>query len=163
MSCACSCLSHVDWSASPLNQYRAVYAAIEPEGLVVTRYALTPLGWPADHRLSVAVIADLHAGGPDMQLPHVRHAIGVLGKRAQEGFIAGEAFSLADMYALPVLAYLNQLPESRDFIGETQTLGAYLDRHAERPCFKNTTPPPLANFSTDFITGENRAIAPVRR
>jgi uncharacterized protein len=53
----------------------AVYAAIEPKGLVVTRYALTPSNWPADRKLSVAVIADLHAGGPDMQLPHVRHVV----------------------------------------------------------------------------------------
>jgi uncharacterized protein len=53
----------------------AVYAAIEPEGLVVTRYALTPPGWPAGRRLSIAVIADLHAGGPDMQLPHVRRVV----------------------------------------------------------------------------------------
>src|SRR5580692_10393622 len=53
----------------------AVYAAIEPEGLVVTRYALTPSGWPAGRRLSIAVIADLHAGGPDMQLPHVRRVV----------------------------------------------------------------------------------------
>jgi uncharacterized protein len=52
-----------------------VYAAIEPEGLVVTRYALTPPGWPADRKLSIAVIADLHAGGPDMLLPHVRHVV----------------------------------------------------------------------------------------
>jgi predicted MPP superfamily phosphohydrolase len=53
----------------------AGYAVIEPEGLVVTRYALTPSGWPADRQLSIAVIADLHAGGPDMLLPHVRHVV----------------------------------------------------------------------------------------
>jgi uncharacterized protein len=53
----------------------AVYAAIEPEGLIVARYALTPTGWPADRKLSIAVIADLHAGGPDMQLPHVRRVV----------------------------------------------------------------------------------------
>ena len=52
-----------------------VYAAIEPEGLVVTRYALVPSGWPTDRKLSIAVIADLHAGGPDMQLPHVRRVV----------------------------------------------------------------------------------------
>ena len=78
----------------------------------------------------------------EAQLPHVRHAIGVLGSRAKGGFIAGEDFSLADMYALPILVYLHRLPESRDFIGETQ-LDAYLARHAERPSFKNTEPPPL--------------------
>lgn len=77
------------------------------------------------------------------QLPNVRHAIGVLGKRAGDGFMAGEDFTLADMYALPILVYLNRLPESRDFVGETQTLDAYLARHAERRSFRNTTPPPI--------------------
>jgi glutathione S-transferase len=80
----------------------------------------------------------------EAQLPHVRNAIGVLRQRAKEGFMAGEDFTLADMYALPVLVYLNRLPESRDFIGETQALDAYLAKNAERPSFKNTEPPPLA-------------------
>jgi len=54
----------------------AVYAgAVEPEGLVVTRYAPAPRGWPAGRSLSITVIADLHAGGPNMLLPHVRHVV----------------------------------------------------------------------------------------
>jgi hypothetical protein len=54
----------------------AVYAgAIEPEGLVVTRYAPRLPGWPAGRKLSITVIADLHAGGPDMQLEHVRRIV----------------------------------------------------------------------------------------
>jgi uncharacterized protein len=54
----------------------AVYAsAIEPDGLVVTRYAPRPPGWPAGRKLSITVIADLHAGGPDMQLPHIRRIV----------------------------------------------------------------------------------------
>jgi hypothetical protein len=53
-----------------------VYAgAIEPEGLVVTRYALNPSGWPAGRKLAMTVIADLHAGEPDMPLHHVRRVI----------------------------------------------------------------------------------------
>ena len=53
-----------------------VYAArIEPQGLVVTRYALSPPAWPAGRKLSVTVIADLHAGGPDMTLPHIRQVV----------------------------------------------------------------------------------------
>src|SRR5215469_2119029 len=48
----------------------AVYAAaVEPQELVVTRYAPAPRGWPAARGLSITVIADLHAGGPDMLLP----------------------------------------------------------------------------------------------
>jgi predicted MPP superfamily phosphohydrolase len=50
-------------------------AAIEPQTLVVTRYAPKPRGWPAGRKLSITVIADLHAGGPDMRLPHVRRIV----------------------------------------------------------------------------------------
>ena len=53
----------------------AYAGAIEPLGLIVTRYALTPPGWTAGRKLSVTVIADLHAGGPDMTLPHIRRVV----------------------------------------------------------------------------------------
>lgn len=54
----------------------ALYAgAVEPQELVVTRYAPAPRGWPAGRGLTMTVIADLHAGGPDMLLPHVRHVV----------------------------------------------------------------------------------------
>jgi uncharacterized protein len=46
-------------------------AGIEPESLVVTRYRLTPPRWPAGQRLSISVIADLHAGGPNMLMSHI--------------------------------------------------------------------------------------------
>jgi uncharacterized protein len=49
--------------------------AIEPQGLVVTRYAPAPRAWPAGRKLSITAIADLHAGGPDMLLPHVRRIV----------------------------------------------------------------------------------------
>ena len=54
----------------------AAYAgAVEPFDLVVTRYAPKLPGWPAGRKLSVTVIADLHAGGPNMQLPHIRRIV----------------------------------------------------------------------------------------
>jgi hypothetical protein len=46
-------------------------AGIEPESLLVTRYRLTPPRWPAGLRLSISVIADLHAGGPNMLMSHI--------------------------------------------------------------------------------------------
>lgn len=56
----------------------AAYAgAVEPMSVIVTRYALTPPRWPAGHKLTVTVIADLHAGGPDMTLPHIREVVDV--------------------------------------------------------------------------------------
>jgi len=54
----------------------AVYAAaVEPNELVVTRYAPAPRGWPAGRPLTITVIADVHAGGPDMLLPHLREVV----------------------------------------------------------------------------------------
>src|SRR5579871_3821692 len=53
----------------------AYAAGIEPLDLVVTPYALTPPGWPAGRKLTITVIADLHAGGPHITLPHVAHVV----------------------------------------------------------------------------------------
>ena len=53
----------------------AYAGAIEPLGLIVTPYALTPLGWPAGRKLTITVIADLHAGYPDMPLEHIRRVV----------------------------------------------------------------------------------------
>lgn len=53
----------------------AYAAGIEPRSLVVTRYAPNPPAWPADRKLSITVIADLHAGSPDMTLTHVRRVV----------------------------------------------------------------------------------------
>jgi predicted MPP superfamily phosphohydrolase len=53
----------------------AVYAgAIEPERLVTTSYRLTPPGWTGG-RVSLAAIADLHAGGPNMTVAHISRVV----------------------------------------------------------------------------------------
>ena len=62
-------------SAASFGATAAYAGAIEPLSLVVTRYAPTPRGWPAGHNLTITVIADLHAGGPDMTLDHVRRVV----------------------------------------------------------------------------------------
>ena len=48
---------------------------LRPHSLVVTPYTLRPNGWPAGRRLTITVIADLHAGGPDMPLPQVQRIV----------------------------------------------------------------------------------------
>ena len=75
-------------------------------------------------------------------LPCLRQAIEIIARGAGNGYLANGEFSVADMYALPILVYLDRLPESRDMLGEMK-LDAYLARHAERDSFKNTDPPPL--------------------
>jgi predicted MPP superfamily phosphohydrolase len=53
-----------------------VYAAMEAaNGLSVTDYRLTPPGWPAGQPLTLAVVADLHAGGPNMGLERIRQVV----------------------------------------------------------------------------------------
>jgi len=54
----------------------AAYAGgVEPQSLIVTRYAPKPPGWPVAQRLSITVIADIHAGGPNMTVSHIRRMV----------------------------------------------------------------------------------------
>jgi predicted MPP superfamily phosphohydrolase len=43
--------------------------------LVLTRYRVTPPNWPVGQRLTITVIADLHAGGPNMTAARVREVV----------------------------------------------------------------------------------------
>ncbi|HXX08621.1 MAG TPA: metallophosphoesterase [Pseudolabrys sp.] len=43
--------------------------------LVTTSYRLSPPAWPRSQRLTITVIADLHAGGPNMGLERVRQVV----------------------------------------------------------------------------------------
>jgi uncharacterized protein len=51
------------------------YAVAEPWRLVVTRYALTPPGWPPGLKLKFAMIADLHACEPWMGQQRIRQIV----------------------------------------------------------------------------------------
>lgn len=52
------------------------YAAMEAaNGLVITDYRLTPPGWRKGQILTITIIADLHAGGPNMGLERVRQVV----------------------------------------------------------------------------------------
>jgi len=53
----------------------AFAAAQAADDLIVTDYRPVPPKWPDAHRLSITVIADLHAGGPNMGLARVRQVV----------------------------------------------------------------------------------------
>jgi predicted MPP superfamily phosphohydrolase len=53
------------------------YAGVEAQGLIVTRYRLAPPAWRRGHKLTITVIADLHAGGPNMGLARVEEIVAV--------------------------------------------------------------------------------------
>lgn len=59
-------------SAGGLVAYSGAEAAND---LIVTRYRLSPRGWPAGQRLSITVIADIHAGGPNMGIERIRNVV----------------------------------------------------------------------------------------
>ncbi len=92
-------------------------------------------------------------GKPDRDVvgalfPAVRKSIAVLdGAVAGTGFIAGTAFSIADMYLMPILAYLRTFPESGAALAESAHLSRYFARHETRESFVKTTPPPLAELA----------------
>ena len=51
------------------------YALAEPFRDIVTRYSLTPAGWPPNLKLRLAVIADLHACEPWMSLARIEELV----------------------------------------------------------------------------------------
>lgn len=53
----------------------AAYGGAEALGLDVTQYWPNPPAWPARQKLTITVIADLHAGGPNMGLARVRQVV----------------------------------------------------------------------------------------
>ena len=54
----------------------AAYAAAEAaNGLIVTDYRPVLPSWPGAHRLRITVVADLHAGGPNMGRARVRQVV----------------------------------------------------------------------------------------
>jgi glutathione S-transferase len=76
-------------------------------------------------------------------LPDMRKQAEILDRAvAGTGYLAGGAFSLADMYLLPILDYVCKLPEAAEIMKANPSLDAYYARHAERPCVQATIPPP---------------------
>jgi predicted MPP superfamily phosphohydrolase len=53
----------------------ALAAREAADDLIVTSYKLNLPHWPAGQKLSICVIADLHAGGPNMGLERVRQVV----------------------------------------------------------------------------------------
>jgi len=50
-------------------------AAEAANDLVITNYRLSPPSWPKGQRLTITVIADLHAGGPNMGRERIRQVV----------------------------------------------------------------------------------------
>jgi glutathione S-transferase len=79
----------------------------------------------------------------DGALPAMRKQAEVLDKAvAKTGYLAGSDASFADFALMPILFYVRRLPEGGEIVKGAANLEAYFTRHAARPAFQNTAPPP---------------------
>ena len=61
-------------AATVVGPFRALF--VEPRrGPVVTRYAVTPTGWPSGRRLRIVALADIHAAWPHVPRDRVRRIV----------------------------------------------------------------------------------------
>jgi glutathione S-transferase len=96
--------------------------------------------------LRAYIFPDTPDGSPDRKtidaaLTEMRAQFAVLDSAVSAtGFLAGNSFTLADIDLLPILFYMNKMPESRVMLGETQHLKAYFERHMQRPSVQQTFP-----------------------
>lgn len=79
----------------------------------------------------------------DRVMPEVRAQLAVLDKAvARTGHLVDDIFTYADINLLPILDRLKLAPEGAQALAEASNVTAYYTRHAARPSFVRTTPPP---------------------
>jgi glutathione S-transferase len=85
----------------------------------------------------------------DVAVPKMESHFAVLDRAvAKTGHLVGEGFTLADINLLPILFYVDKLPESRAMLRRSANLDAYYQRHMARASVKETTPPPFPGRSS---------------
>jgi glutathione S-transferase len=82
-------------------------------------------------------------------LPKMEKQFPVMDRAVASGYLAGDAFTLADMYFTPILYYMRRGPESAAMLGASPNLKAYLEHNLARPCVQATMPPPMPGKAGD--------------
>jgi glutathione S-transferase len=86
-------------------------------------------------------------GKPDRSLieavtPTVREQFKILDRAvAKTCHLVGDQFTFADANLMPILFYMQKLPESAAAFGDAAHLARYYELHAARPSFTRTVPP----------------------
>jgi glutathione S-transferase len=76
-------------------------------------------------------------------MPDVRAQLAVLDKAvATTGHLVDDIFTYADINLMPILDRLKLPPEGAEAFAASPNVAAYYARHATRPSFMRTTPPP---------------------
>ncbi len=138
-------------------------AAWEPEQLRVTRYGLTPRGWPSGRRLRLAVISDLHIGGLHVPLARVADIVTRTNALKPDltlllgDFVASRPRRASD---LPMQAWAGELARLQARDGVYAVLGNH-DWWHDRPTQKARSGPTqvgAALAANGIAVLENRAI-----
>jgi glutathione S-transferase len=88
-------------------------------------------------------------GSPDRAaieaaLPKMEEQFALLDRAvARTGYLVGDSFTLADINLLPILFYMNKMPESGAMLARATNLDAYYRRLWARPSAQEATPPPV--------------------
>ena len=83
-------------------------------------------------------------------LPKMEKQFPVMDRAVASGYLAGDTFTLADMYFTPILYYMRRGPESAAMLEANANLKAYLERNLARSCVQATVPPPLPGKAGDM-------------
>ncbi|HEV7996381.1 MAG TPA: glutathione S-transferase family protein [Stellaceae bacterium] len=85
----------------------------------------------------------------DQALPKMEQHFAVLDRAVgKTGHLVADGFTLADINLLPILFYLDKMPESRAMLRRATRLDAYYKRHMARSSVAETTPPPFPGLSS---------------
>lgn len=80
----------------------------------------------------------------DALLPKLRAMFALLDKElGTRPYLAGDAFTLADAFLLPIIDYMRTLAETQDMLAASPHVQAWFDRVMARPSAQETAPPPL--------------------
>jgi glutathione S-transferase len=80
----------------------------------------------------------------EVALPEMEQQFAVLDRAvASTGHLVGDSFTLADINLLPILFYMNKMPESGAMLRRATHLDAYYQRHMARQSAQDAAPPPF--------------------
>jgi glutathione S-transferase len=88
-------------------------------------------------------------GAPDRisieaTLPKMRAIFALLDREfSQRSYLAGNNFTLADAFLLPLMHYMRLMPESAEMVQASPHVVAWFERVSARPSVRETVPPPM--------------------
>ncbi len=130
----------------------AAYGAVEAANdLIVTEYRPVLPMWPAGHRLTITVVADLHAGGPNMGIARVREVVDAAAAlKSDLVVILGDYFATHKFVTerVPHAAWAAELGRLKAPLGVYAILGNHdwrFDLEGTRAALRDVGIPPMQN------------------